>query len=276
MFANGHRSAETTAAYKRETHRLVAQFVREPSGDGAPIIYDRPLLGTVRWFLDAHERWSRSTIRLFAAALQQEVAEMILAGEFEDHAGEQSLLWRLEHDRPRPAPTAKKSKRAKQVAHQQRAAAKKTRRKRRKSIPLAELRALIQFFRLKADGFSLWIVGYILLASRLGWRPGEIVSLSRDGTLLRADAEKRSNGRGLCDTCQIDISAYVKRTHLFKNQNLLSQLDKWIADARKWEAYYGGRAELQDNINSDWRLHARRWALNVSAPTRFGTLQSRA
>ncbi len=250
MFANGERSAETMAAYKREARRLVAQFVSEPPRDEAPILYDSPLLGTARSFLDTHECWSGSTIRLFAAALHQEIAELVLAGEFVDHPGEQSLLWRLEHKRPRPAPIVRKSKRGKQVAHQKRTVAKKMRRKRRKSIDLIELRALIEFFRLKADSFSLWIVGYILVASRLGWRPGEIVSLTRDGTFLRAKAEKCSNGRGLTDTCELDISAYIERGRLIKNKNLLSQLDKWIADARKWEVYYGGRAELQDNINS--------------------------
>jgi integrase len=250
MFANGERSAETIAAYKREARRLVAQFLREPPRDEAPILYDSPLLGTARSFLDTHERWSGSTIRLFAAALHQEIAEPVLAGEFEDHPGEQSPLWRLEHKRPRPASIVKKSNKGKQVAHQKRTAAKRMRRKRRKSIDLMELRTLIEFFRLKADSFSLWIVGYILVASRLGWRPGEIISLTRDGTFLRAKAEKCSNGRGLTDTCEIDISAYVERVRLFKNENLPSQLDKWIADARKWEAYYGGRAELLDNINS--------------------------
>lgn len=250
MFANGERSAETTAAYKGEASRLVTQFLSEPLRDEAPILYESPLLGTARWFLDTHERWSGSTIRLFAAALHQEVAELVLAGEFVDHPGEQSLLWRLKRKRPRPALTVRKSKKGKQVAHQTKTAAKNKRRKRRKSIDLIELRTLIEFFRLKADSFALWIVGYILVASRLGWRPGEIVSLTREVTVLRAKAEKRSNGRGLSDTCEIDISAYVERGRLFKNQNLLSQLDKWIADGRKWAAYYGGHAELQDNINS--------------------------
>ena len=122
--------------------------------------------------------------------------------------------------------------------------------KHRKSLPLKELRALIEFFRLKADGFSLWIVGYIIIASRLGWRPGEIVSLTRDGDFLRAEAEKHTNARGLTDTCEISLSVYIERSRLFRKQDPLSQLDKWAADARKWEAYYGGRAELRDNINS--------------------------
>lgn len=250
MFTDSQRSAETIADYRCEANRLTAQYLREPPKDGGPTIYDRPLLQTASSFLNSHERWSRSTIRRFAAALYQEVEELILAGEFEDHRGNQSLLWRLKNDRPRAIPCVKKSKKAQQVARQKGVAARRMRKTRRKSLPVKELRALTEFLRLKADSSSLWIVGYIFLASRLGWRPGEIVSLARDGNYLRAVAEKRTNGRGLTDSCEIDISAYVQRSRLFKGQNLLSQLDKWIADARKWEAYYGGRAELQDNINA--------------------------
>jgi integrase len=250
MFIDGQRSSETIADYQREADRLVGQYLREPLNDEGPILYDRPLLRTASSFLNSHERWSQSTIRRFAAALYQEVEQLVLAGEFEDHPGKEALLWRLKNNRPRPIPKVKKSKKGQQVAYQKRAAAKKMRKKHRKSLPMKELRALIKFFRLKADSFSLWIAGYILTASRLGWRPGEVVSLTRDRSFLRAEAEKHNNGRGLTDTCEISISAYIQRSRLFKRQNLLPQLDKWIADARKWEAYYGGRAELQDNINS--------------------------
>jgi integrase len=252
MFAEAQKSSETIADYRREANRLVGQYLREPAKDEGPILYDRPVLRTTCWFLSSHERWSQSTIRRFAAALYQEVEQLVIVGEFEDNPaeGEKPLLWRLKKDRPRPAPKVKKSKKGKQVAHQKRGATKKIRKKPRKSIPLKELRSLTKFLRLKADSFSLWIVGYIVIASRLGWRPGEIVALKRDGNFLRAQAEKYSNDRGLTDTCEIDISAYIERLRLFKKQNPLSQLDKWIADGRKWEAYYGGRAELRDNINA--------------------------
>ena len=252
MFAEGQRSSETIADYQHEANRLVGQYLREPFKDEEPILYDRALLGAANWFLKSHERWSKSTIRRFAAALHQEVEVLVFAGEFDDSPaqGEKSLLWRLKHDRPRPAPEVQKSKKRKEVAHQKRAATKKMRKKPRKSIPLKELRSLVEFFRLKADSFSLWIVGYILIASRLGWRPGETIALQRDGNFIRAPAEKCSNDRGLTDTCETDISVYVERLRLFKKQSLLSQLDKWIADTRKWEAYYGGRAELRDNLNA--------------------------
>ncbi|MGX4805523.1 hypothetical protein [Bradyrhizobium guangdongense] len=250
MFTDSQRTSETIADYRCEANRLTTQYLREPPKDEGPIIYDRPLLQAASSFLNSHERWSRSTIRRFAAALYQEVEQLILAGEFEDHKGKQSLLWRLKNDRPRAIPPVKKSKKAQQVAHQKGVVAKRMRKKRRKSLPVKELQELTEFLRLKADSFSLWIVGYIVLASRLGWRPGEIVSLTHEGNYLRAAAEKHTNGRGLTNSCEIDVSGYIQRSRLFKRQNPLSVLDKWIADAREWEAYYGGRAELQGNINA--------------------------
>jgi len=111
----------------------------------------------------------------------------------------------------------------------------------RKSIPLRELRALVGYFRGRADGFSLWIVGYILVASRLGWRPGEIVSLRREGNFLRASAEKHTNGRGLADTCEVDISAYPKW--------LIDRLDQWISATKKWEERYGGLWNVRSVMN---------------------------
>jgi integrase len=200
---------------------------------------------------ELHGRWKQNTIRGYAAALQQEMGRMLEYDTFDPDSEEALLLWRLKNERPDPVGKTKKSKESKQVAHQQRVAAKKKKRKKhRKSLPIRELRALVRHFRSKDIEFSLWIAGYIILASRLGWRPGEILILQREGNFVRAGAEKHTNGRGLTDTCEIDISAYFDRSRLIKNVSLASELDKWIADTRKWEAYYGGLSQLQDNINS--------------------------
>ena len=246
MFAEAQRSPETIVGYERETSRLVAQYLGENPKD-EPIV---PLVQTAHWFLNSHGRWEQSTIRGFAAALHQEMGRMLEYDTFDPDSEEALLLLRLKNDRPDPA-TTKKSKKSKQVAHQQKVAAtKKKRKKHRKSLPMRELRALIAYFRSKDDEFSHWIAGYIILASRLGWRPGEILILQREGYFLRAGAEKHTNDRGLTDTCETDISAYFERSRLIKNVSLTSELDKWIAGTRKWEAYYGGLSKLQDNINT--------------------------
>jgi integrase len=158
------------------------------------------------------------------------------------------LLWLLHNKRPDPIKKAKKGDvKNKSKSQGQKA---KQRKSYRKSIKVAELRQLIECFRDRADGFSLWIAGYIIVASRLGWRPGEMLMLQREGHFLRAAAEKHTNGRGLTDTCEINIGTYFERSRLFKSPSLTSDFDKWIADTRKFEAYYGGPAELLDNINS--------------------------
>ncbi len=247
MFARAQKSPGTIAKYERETSRLVAQYMREnPNKEPRA-----PLIQTVHWFLNGHDRWEQNTIRGYAAALEQEMGSMLEYDTFDPDSEEALLLWRLKNERPDPVSKTKKSKERKQVAHQQKVAAKKKkRRKPRKSIPVRELRALIAYFLSKDDDFSLWIAGYIILASRLGWRPGELLILQREGNFLRAGAEKHTNGRGLTDTCEIDISAYFERSRLIKNGSLTAELDKWITDTRKWEAYYAGLSKLQGNIDS--------------------------
>jgi integrase len=247
MFAKAQRSHQTIADYEREAGRLVAQYLRENPHDKPRA----PLVQTANWFLNSHSRWGQNTVRGYAAALHQEMGRMLEYDTFDPDSEEPLLIWRLKNDRPKPAEKIKKSKKGKQVVQQKKVAAKKKKRKQhRKLLPVSELRALIRYFRSKDDEFSLWIAGYIILASRLGWRPGEILILQREGNFLRAGAEKHTNGRGLTDTCEIDIGAYFERSRLIKNVFLTSELDKWIADTRKWEANYGGLSQLQDNINT--------------------------
>ena len=247
MFASAQRSPETSADYARETSRLVAQYFCENPQDEPRA----PLVQTANWFLNSHGRWAQNTIRGFAAALHQEMGSVLDYDTFDPDSEEASILWRLKNERPDPVSKTKKSKKNKQIAHQQKVAVKKTKRKKyRKSIPMRELRALVSYFRSEDGEFSLWIAGYIMLASRLGWRPGEILILQREGSLLRARAEKQSNQRGLTDTCEIDFSACLEKFALIKRVSLISDLDRWIADTRKWEAYYKGLSQLHDNINT--------------------------
>lgn len=254
MPASAQRSLETIIAYERETGRLVAQYQRENPDD----VLRAPLVQTARWFLNEHARWAGNTIRLYANALKQEMGRMLEFDTFDPDSQEALLLRRLKDDRPNPFVKTTRSKKAKVVAHQQKVAAKKKKkRKPRKSIPVSELRELIRHFRSGEDEFSLWIAGYIILASRIGWRPGEMLVLQREGYLLRAVAEKHTNGRGLMDNCEIDLSAYFERSRLIKSVSLISELDKWIADIRKWERYYGGLSGLHGNINSRLAITAK-------------------
>jgi integrase len=247
MFPTAKRNPKTIAAYECETSRLVAQYQRENPND-AP---GAPLVQTAHWFLNSHARWAGNTIRLYANALEQVIGSMLEDDTFDPDSQEAVLLRRLKNDRPSSVGKSKKSEKAKLVAHQQKVAAKKKKRKKpRKSIPVSELRELIRYFRSRDDEFSLWIVGYIILATRIGWRPGEMLIVQREGYLLRAVAEKHTNGRGLKDNCEIDLSAYFEKSRLFKSVSLISELDKWIADIHKWETYYGGLSMLRDNINS--------------------------
>ncbi len=196
----------------------------------------------------------RAASKFYALALEQELEGLLEYDTFDPDSREGQLLQRLKKDRPASIKKMKTAK-AKEVAHQKKVAAKKKRaagkkrKKRRKSLPVQELRELVGYFRSRNDEFSLWIAGYIIIASRLGWRPGEIINLHREGNLIRSAAAKHTNNRGLTDTCEVDIGAYLERARLIKNASLASEIDRWIADARKWEAHYEGQKKLLAVIN---------------------------
>ncbi|MEH2506375.1 integrase [Bradyrhizobium sp. AZCC 1578] len=250
MFVEPARSDQTIARYQIEATKFIGQYCREHPAEACHAPHESRVVIAVLWFLSCDGRWSESYIRLVAAALGQLVELFVMMELIRDNPeSEKSLLWRLKYDRPKPAEKIKRSQKSRQVARQKQVAAKRKKRaKLRKSIPMRELRSLIRYFRSKRDEFSHWIVGYIILASRVGWRPGEILVLEREGNILRADAEKRSNQRGLADNCEIDISIYFEKSGLIKKASLASELDKWIANTRKWHDY--GRSKLQDNVNS--------------------------
>jgi hypothetical protein len=242
---------EAVARYSSEVITLIEQFQREhPEADQRQL----PILQAAEWFLNSPGRWAASSVTIYALALEQEIAGLPEFDTFDPDSREGQILQRLKNNQPAPL-KAKKTEKEKAVAHQKKVAAKKKkavakkRKKRRKSLPVKELRELVRHFRSREDEFSRWIAGYIMIASRLGWRPGEIISLHREGNLIRSAAEKNTNNRGLTDTCEVDISAYFKKARLFKNVSLASEIDSWIADARKWEAYYGGRKKLLANVN---------------------------
>jgi integrase len=243
MFVEAQKSYQTIAVYNADAIKFVAKYCREREPDACDMPHETRVCLAVRSFLRSHNIWSANYIRRLAAALYQQVELLVLMELIPDDPNnpEGSLLWLLKNKRPDPVKKGKKGDQGKKT---------KQRKKYRKSVKLTELRQLIEYFRDRADGFSLWIAGYIILASRLGWRPGEMLMLQREGHFLRAAAEKHTNGRGLTDTCEIDIGAYFEKSRLFKSPSLTSEFDKWIADTRKWEAYYGGLAGLQDNINS--------------------------
>lgn len=245
MFPTSEASLDTIAVYEQDAIKFVGQYASECEPDACEIPFERLVVLAVCWFLNTHGRWSKSYVRRLACALHQRVTRLVAMEMIEDHPDpEKSLLWALQNKRPDPSETKRKAgKKGKEVAHQKKVAGKKKKRKKyRKSVRVQELRALINYFRDKADGFSLWIAGYLLIASRIGWRPGEIVALQREGYFLRAKAEKHGNGRGLSDTCEVNISAYPEW--------VVACIDQWIADIGKWGERYEGLWNLRVVMNA--------------------------
>ncbi|MVT54250.1 hypothetical protein GPL17_27725 [Bradyrhizobium yuanmingense] len=247
------KKEELAAHYSSEVAGLMEQFQHEhPDADPRKL----PILHAAEWFLNSPGRWTAEPVKVYALALKQEIEGLLEFDSFDPDSPEGQILHRLECAPPAPLKRAK-TKKARAVAHQKKVVARKKnaatvkkRKKRRKSLPMKELRELVRYFRSRDDEFSHWIVGYIIFASRLGWRPGEIINLQREGDLIRAAAEKHTNNRGLADTCEVNIGAYIEKAHLITSNSLALEIDRWIGNARKWEAYYGGKKKLLSNINS--------------------------
>jgi integrase len=201
---------------------------RENPEEGGPNMpYDTLVVLVVRWFLRSHRRWSAAYIRRLAGVLDQRVDLFVRQEMISDGLGN-SLLRALKENRPEPEKKKAKESKKKKGGY-------------RKSVKPTELRRLINYFRRRDDHFSLWIAGYLQVASRIGWRPGEIVLLRRESRFLRARAEKDTNDRGLTDTCEVDIGGYPER--------LIAKLDQWVADIVKWEEMYGGLWNLRSVMN---------------------------
>jgi hypothetical protein len=217
MFPEPTTSAVTLATYDHDADLFVAQYCREVEEDPSEIPYETRVVLATRWFLENHGRWSKAHIVRIALALFWKLNILVQQEMVDDPGGpEKSLLSRLKNDRPK----ARDSKKEKEKSD--RSIPKKYRRRVSKSVPNAQLRRLINFFREKGDPFSSWIAGYLQIASRIGWRPGEVVSVRREGHYLRAPAEKNTNGRGLSPVCEVIISSYPN--------SVVSKLDQWILE----------------------------------------------
>jgi hypothetical protein len=224
---NAEKSDETYARYINTAVTFIAQFLNESDRtDLAHLAYEDQSVAAVHWFLQAHGRWSRSYLRELAAALSQWV-ENLGAAELIPDQSTRALLQALNKARPAPCPKTPDPQ-----------SLDRKRRRCAKSITVVNLRRLICFFRNQGDAFSLWIAGYLMIASRVGWRPGEIVDVWLDGSYLCASAEKNTNGRGLCPTCEVDLRAYP--------QHLIEKLEAWILETERVATEYGGRWNLRE------------------------------
>ena len=213
------RSDATFALYNDDAVKFVRQFTRESERDDlVDLAQTDCIVAATKWFLNGHGRWSQAHIRRVAAALGQQIEQL---GQCELIALSQAraLLDGLKNARPQ---------------------SKRQRRRSAKSIKLADLRRLIGFFRDQGDHLNVWIAGYLQIASRLGWRPGEMFSVWIKDNYLCAFAEKHTNERSLCDICKIGLHAYPRR--------LIEKLAAWIAETGELANERGGRWKFRDLV----------------------------
>ncbi len=213
------QSDATYRVYNHDAIMRVGQFLRESERDDlVDMAQEDCIVAAVQWFLDGHGRWSKAYIRRTAACFSQQI-EQLGQCELIPASQARALLDALKNGRPR---------------------SKRQQRRSAKSMKLADLRRLIAFFRDHGERLNVWIAGYLQIASRIGWRPGEIMSMWLNGNYLRASAEKHTNERGLCDICEIGLHEYPRR--------LIKKLAAWIAETGELANERGGRWKLRDLV----------------------------
>ncbi len=199
--------------------KLADLFRRQSERDDlADMAEEDFLVAAAQWFLNGHGRWPQAFIRSTATALSNQIERLGKSGLIPPSQA-RALLDALKNARPQ---------------------SKRQRRRSAKSVKLAELRRLIGFFRGHKDRLNVWIAGYLQIASRLGWRPGEMLSVWINGNYLCAFAEKHTNARGLCDICEIGLHEFPRR--------LIEKLAAWISETGKLADENGGRWKLRDLV----------------------------
>lgn len=205
------KSDETYVRYNHMAVSFVRQYARECGRDDVmDMEYEDRSVAAAKWFLEQNGRWRKSSIRLTSAALSQWI-ENLGAAELISPEESRRVIVALQTKRPE---------------------SKQEKRRAAKSIKLANLRRLIRFFGSQNDAVSQWIAGYLSVAVRIGWRPGEILALSLDGKWLRAPAEKNTNERGLCPTCEVGLHKYPDW--------IIEKLEAWISETGRLTNEHGG------------------------------------
>ncbi len=243
MFVPGQKHDSTIAVYNSDATRFLAMFMRMQGEKPIPgstdrycdFPYEHPIGPAIRWFTGRHKIWSKPHIARTALALAQLVELLVAIDELAAETGE-SYLDKLRNERPDHAPVRKKKGY-------------------RKSISNRNLRRLVAYFRGRGDEFARWIADYIIIASRIGWRPGEIVNLRLEGRVLSANAEKKTNDRGLFDTCEVILAAYPER--------ISRALSLWIDRLKHWVNFYRGEGRLMDVINGRIRTACKKLRIPV-------------
>jgi hypothetical protein len=92
----------------------------------------------------------------------------------------------------------------------------------RKIVRPKNLKRLTRHFLTRRNEFSIWVAGYLQIASRIPSRPGEVIAMRLKGRVLSAPAEKVSDERGLADTVEIIIGDRYPEKYI-------ARLRSWIA-----------------------------------------------
>ena len=218
------RTAKTEAAYLKRAEQLRLQAFKETwqsAQNAAPDPSQFQLSEVIAWYCGQDERWSKSTIRQYQAALRFAVERAVETYHLSisDMAGALAKL-----DGP------PKAIKARSAWSKPRTSARK-----RQSVLLPELEAVIDFLE---NGMEIdRIAGlYLQCNVRIALRPVEWQSATLDGALLSVECAKFTNCRGIDSIRGLDLHAIlVERPDFLDSvERLVLALHKALEDAGSW------------------------------------------
>lgn len=179
------RTDETVEAYRTAFEGLVRCA-------GATSLGTDALAGTLAWFVSQHERWSPTTIRVYAASVHQAIDDAVATGNYSSVDGE-VLRTALDIKRPRPRLTGPRRTSA---------------RKRRSCRPneIQAVRAvLLGDGQMPSHSDNAVVAQLLFHGSLLGLRPCEWAHARVEGTLLIVRNAKCTNGRACGEIRTIEL-----------------------------------------------------------------------
>lgn len=234
-------SDKTYARYGEEAILAARQFVHETDRDDiSDLSTEDKIVAACRWVLDQHDRWSKDHIRVKCVSMALQL-EILLLCELISQPTGQLLLRSLQKQGPRPIGT---SEQVNPNRRDQRA-------RNGVIIRTKALRKLEKRLIKSNEDFARWIAGFLIIASRLGWRPTELLDIILVGRILSAPAEKYRRGggefregplgqaadRGLFECLEIRIGDRYP-------EKMLVALQSWIGQTAHWREIYGGNGPV--------------------------------
>lgn len=227
------RTAKTEEAYRQRLASLIAMAARETFAEPS-------LPATALWFVSQHERWRRATVAQYRASLQFGAGEALHAGGVSARMAEQLTAVLANGPRHKVG------------------GVKLTSSRKRKTLPDADIDALIASIRLGTHRLDRLLRAYIAFSIIFFPRPSEWATARIEGSYLLFENAKNTNGRSHGRERSLSISGLD-----LPSQGLLAQ---FLRDMTAHATSEGSHAKLMTLLAARLARHSKQAGITRVAP----------